>query len=993
MHSPHIKIILLLLLSSLITACKMTSPEGEVPKKAPIEDTNSSTDPSKTDTNPDEDNSLTEAKMKAALNGLAEQLPDAGTHFPYASPASDFSAVAAYTFKADGLPSWATIDSHNGQIKGTPGTLDAGVFDITLSLTVGALSIEAPATIKVRHGASFITANAIGYYDQQFGGGERVLQNDLSGDLQGEVQFIQSHNVRPNNNYQQDSGDETRSIYRPKLVALREALLFFTPTDTASYGVENIYSIDAEISINGVVKQILPLSHPNDSYDADYQGNTQVVFSNKAWSTTLPWQDVKNGLSIRFIVNKNSSIEKTGILASADIEIGEATQVILQSLRLGMLTHVSDSSGHYTLNNPILAATDYFQTIPTSRLIVASYADMVLDKVIIRSGVIYDDVSVDVGGYHKGDMRENVAKSQVSTGINLANFGITSNNMNQKYPHLFKQTTNHHAWGNYDNGRMPHGLSGGNGIGTLIDSRGNEASHEWGHGYGLGHYPGANLTADERFKSHHADSGWGYIAYRKRLRDNLIDNRESTDLQPSTFHLNGRIPYGRDAMSGGSGNTSFSAYTHHTAFSARIIQNHLEQYPLPTTDFASGYKKWNKALGQYQEFIYPESEQRLAAKEIGVAVATILGGYDPDGTNAVIYPVFHGNYGNVFDLPEPDLTLTENGVLVDQCWLTISNALEEKKYVSVASSRHHSNSINQLHINLNAQFRPTLATLTCRRDEVDLELTRTVFNGQIPELPAVAIIGQEAGVNQLKAEELTQLASVFEAQAATDLVALTNHQQIMLDSYSQAEVQAYFSATAFTAYQHYVSAQHTLIYVKQLLAKLQSEGFTDADQASIIKTLLDQQGALSSSINLPSQGFVIKGPKYFSIPTPDNRIVAVDTEAEAALWIMSSKGRIHLAEQPWRCLMPGAGGLMVKECDNSNNNQLWTHTEQSTLKNQSSNQCVDYASHNGTMIMYGCHNNWNQVWSSPAITDNRLFSLLDSDLLKRLHELFRTQPI
>lgn len=412
--------------------------------------------------------------------------------------------------------------------------------------------------------------------------------------------------------------------------------------------------------------------------------------------------------------------------------MGEATQVAFQSIRLGMLTHVDLKSGHYTLNNPILAATDYFQTIPTSRLIMGSYADMQLDKVIVRSGVIYDDASPTTGSYYAGDMRGDVAKSQVSVGINLANFGITSNNMNQSYPHLFKQTTIHHAWGNYENGRVPHGLSGGNGIATLVDSRGNEASHEWGHGYGLGHYPGAGLTDDERFKGHHADSGWGFIAHRKRLRDNLVDNSESAELKPATFHLNGRIPYGRDAMSGGSDNTSFSVYTHHTAYSARFIQNHLERYPLPTTEFASGYKKWNEERGQYEEFNYPTSEKRLAAKEVGVAVATILGGYDPDstdyGNNAVIYPVFHGNYGNVFDLPIPDLTLAdESGTLLDQCWLDISNAQGDSKLVSVAANRHSNNSINQLHINLKAEFRPTLAILNCRRDGIDYELTRTVF--------------------------------------------------------------------------------------------------------------------------------------------------------------------------------------------------------------------------------------------------------------------------
>lgn len=923
-------------------------------------------------------------KMDLALERLTHVLPIANTELPYSSPASEFTSDKPFTFQAQGLPSWAAINNQTGQILGTPSKHDGGASEITLYLTMEKATSSKSTTLTVQPSGANIESNAIGYYDQQFGGGERSLRNDLIGEIEGEVQFMQSHNVRPNNNFQRDSGDETKSIYSPRLVALRDALLFFTPTN-----VSEVTSIDAVISIDNDISTVIPMLHPNETYAADYNGAKEVVFSNRAWSTALPWNLIKNGLSIRFIVNKHTDSEQSGFLTAADIDIGEATQVAFQSIRLGMLTHVDKKSGHYTLNNPILAATDYFQTIPTSRVIMGSYADMQLDKVIVRSGVIYDDVSVTTGSYYSGDMRENVAKSQVSTGINLANFGITSNNMNQSYPYLFKQTTIHHAWGNYENGRVPHGLSGGNGIATLVDSRGNEASHEWGHGYGLGHYPGAGLTEDERFKAHHADSGWGLIAHRKRLRDNLIDNAESAELQPATFHLDGLIPYGRDAMSGGSGNTEFSVYTHHTAYSARIIQNHLERYPLPDIGYASGYKKWNEELGQYQEFSYPEEDHRLAAKEVGVAVATILGGYDPDGTNAVIYPVFHGNYGNVFDLPEPDLTLTENEVFVDQCWVSISNALGEEKLISVADKRHSNNSINQLHINLNAEFKPTLAVLNCRREGVDIELTRTVFNGEIPELPPVAIVGQEAEYEQLKAIELNALSEVFEQQADADLVELTSFQKAMLDSYTAADVEVYFTTDAYATYQEYSSTLTALGQLELLLAKLSKEGTSDPEQAIKVREFLSNNAILATSLNLPTEGTFIKGAKYFSPPTVDNVINATDLETDAAAWIFGSQGRVHLAAQPWKCLMPGSGGLIVEHCYSKNRNQLWLHTEQSTLKNQSSNQCIDFASHNGSLIMYNCHNNWNQQWNKPTLSDNKLLILLDAPLLKRLYELLK----
>ncbi len=58
----------------------------------------------------------------------------------------------------------------------------------------------------------------------------------------------------------------------------------------------------------------------------------------------------------------------------------------------------------------------------------------------------------------------------------------------------------HHARGKYANGESNHGLSGGNGILTLIDSVGNEFSHEIGHHYGLGHYPGSVETSGNSYK-------------------------------------------------------------------------------------------------------------------------------------------------------------------------------------------------------------------------------------------------------------------------------------------------------------------------------------------------------------------------------------------------------------------------------------------------------------------------------------------------------------
>src|SRR5699024_10102309 len=125
-------------------------------------------------------------------------------------------------------------------------------------------------------------------------------------------------------------------------------------------------------------------------------------------------------------------------------------------------------------------------------------------------------------------------------------------------------------------------------------------------------------------------------------------------------------------------------------------------------DFATGFKKWNAAVGEYQEAeaVHFRGQPGLAPKAVGVPVATILGGYDPEAQRyqagekrAVIYPVFHGNYGKVYDLPAPNLNGNE-----DACWVTVEGAGGTKQ-VAVGASRHSAGSINQLHFNLEASFK------------------------------------------------------------------------------------------------------------------------------------------------------------------------------------------------------------------------------------------------------------------------------------------------
>ena len=307
---------------------------------------------------------------------------------------------------------------------------------------------------------------ANGFFDTTSTGADRTLRNDLAGSLSGQVQFAQSHTV--------DAGGNLAKKM-PSLVTQRAALLLFSPAKTAK-------SVSVEVSINGIVTSTLTLDDPTKIPRSDMnisENRPDVVYSRKAWTTQLPWDVMKKGLSLRFATDTG----ETGVLAADAFEFAAPKELIISSIELGMLTDAPASSGHYLLNEPEKAGSDYFQTVPVAKMIVAKYDSVKLDKVIVASGAMYTSASAVNGDTYSGDMRENVGKAQVSTGINLANFGSSSSTMTQSQPGTFNERIIHHSAGMYANGYQAHGLSGGNGMATLYDSVGNELSHELGHSY------------------------------------------------------------------------------------------------------------------------------------------------------------------------------------------------------------------------------------------------------------------------------------------------------------------------------------------------------------------------------------------------------------------------------------------------------------------------------------------------------------------------------
>ena len=391
-------------------------------------------------------------------------------------------------------------------------------------------------------------SNALAFYDTDAAGKPRTVRNDMEGAFLSMVQFVQSHVVNP-------AGNEALNI--PRLTTERDALLLITPDATLG----DVASLELTVTVNGVAKPVVAMRPPAALMTADRSTTDErpdVVYSHKAWSAVLPWDWVKPGMALAVRDNKGRS----GTLSAAGIDFAPPAELVVTSIQLGMLTEPPSTAGHYMLQYPAAAGTDYFQTIPISKLTVAVYEPMKLDRVMVSSGVIYDTVSATTGDVYSGDMRGDTAKATFSVGINMANWGMTSSNMqSQVQPHFTQAATIHHARGNYSNGVVTHGLSGGNGILTLIDSAGNEFSHEIGHHFGLGHYPGQ--VGENCFNcAHHHDSGWGFIANRNHMRANLNwGNKTLGDGANGVPNFANLYPFGWDAMAGGYESSSMSRFT------------------------------------------------------------------------------------------------------------------------------------------------------------------------------------------------------------------------------------------------------------------------------------------------------------------------------------------------------------------------------------------------------------------------------------------------
>ena len=420
---------------------------------------------------------------------------------------------------------------------------------------------------------------------------------------------------------QTSDGRWVRDIYVPNGRELEGKMI--RVRSNAGY-TSNIHYSDRSVVISR--DQSEQLKFVGDQWIRDGELENQgLVYATETWSGVLPAEWIVPGLSLQ-IQQGNLNGELT------NLKVGPPSELLIHTIDIGMLAPPRDQ---FEFAKDPEAHREYFQTVPTSRMIISQYAPLYLREVMLPNGTFLHDSDPSKGDWHNGTMRQSIGKELISHGIDNANYGINSSagEGEDSHPYLAAQLTAHNSHGKYSNGLVVHGGSGGGGIVTLDASLGNEFSHEVGHNYGLGHYVGGFQGSVHR-SADQINSTWGWDADKNRFIPNFSPVRSGKDAcldDQCQSPFDGRT-FGMDAMAGGAPFSSFNRFTLYTPNTAANIQSFLESKAVFDANSPTGFSKWNAAKSKmepYEHKIDLAEQITAPVSDLSEAkIASLLAEYD-----------------------------------------------------------------------------------------------------------------------------------------------------------------------------------------------------------------------------------------------------------------------------------------------------------------------------------------------------------------------------
>ncbi|PKF49234.1 M66 family metalloprotease [Enterovibrio nigricans] len=324
----------------------------------------------------------------------------------------------------------------------------------------------------------------------------------------------------------------------------------------------------------------------------------KIGYGDGFWSAELPKEWVKPGV--------NFSFENQGNTGSLDnVKVGAPTELLMHTIDVGMLVEPRQGF-HFQYDKE--AQREYFETAPLSKMVVSEYEPVHLTEVMLPDGTLLTDHDPSEGGWHGGTMRQRIGKELISIGINNANYGIhtTTGVGESENPYLAAQLTAHNTRGVYSNGVQTHGGSGGAGMVTLDSSIGNEFSHEVGHNYGLGHYPGG-FEGSVHKPAHMTNSTWGWDSSKDVFIPNFAPQNSGgeschDDLCVPAF--NNMFRFGYDSMAGGWAMYDAQRFTLYTPYAMHFIQKNLESKAVFDETSSTGFRKWDETTESMVEYTH-----------------------------------------------------------------------------------------------------------------------------------------------------------------------------------------------------------------------------------------------------------------------------------------------------------------------------------------------------------------------------------------------------
>ena len=531
------------------------------------------------------------------------------------------------------------------------------------------------------------------------------FEQEQTGSWSGDFEFGQTHVV---------AADETRLA--PPVIADRETLTLFTP----SAPVPDTSDVRVSAWQGETLLGALAMQAPADLPPVMEQSLTDTPldpYSTQAWSATLPWSWVAEGVSVR-----------VGVASEDGLEVAEHTLDDLGAPQRFTLTRTKmvlfgDETWDTATVPASTVARDYFGTLPAAELRWVDTSDWILDRIVVDTEGGYQMVHSEEERLKvtTDSNRWNLIKHQFSLRLSAANTG--------------RGLVLNEGW---EGDSSPYSFGTSLGLGWVFDAAGNANDvndaglaagwtgwttlwayecdngfiHEVGHSATLEHFVKGVAkvwgVADEYPNDGQSMSThpWGYDTPRRMFRTWYQVGSNGPVAGPDEGK-NGKY----DPMNGGESANALTCFPQYTAYHAQWMQRWSQGAPtFAVIDGEAGSWLWNADRHEYEPYEVDPGFQAVIAVDVPtVTLIGTLGGRHDDTRQT--YPPVYSPSGNVFAFPDPEDGSLDNTFEGAKWFLDITYADGSHERALIAVGDVNEEDLRVYSLNLDSAKNPVKADL------------------------------------------------------------------------------------------------------------------------------------------------------------------------------------------------------------------------------------------------------------------------------------------